>query len=33
MSSTVEATPGKQLDFYDLVEHEHAAHGSTQIGF
>jgi cytochrome o ubiquinol oxidase subunit 3 len=33
MSNTVETTPGEQLDFYDLSSHEHAVHGSTQIGF
>jgi len=33
MSNTIQATPGEKLDFYDLVPHEHAAHGSTQIGF
>lgn len=33
MSNTVQATPGEQLDFYDLVPHDHAPHGSTQIGF
>ena len=33
MSDTVKATLGEQLDFYDLVEHDHAPHGSTQIGF
>jgi cytochrome o ubiquinol oxidase subunit 3 len=33
MSQTLHAAPDAQLDFYDLVEHEHVAHDSTRIGF
>ena len=33
MSSRVETAEGEVPQFYELVPHSHAAHGSTQIGF
>jgi cytochrome o ubiquinol oxidase subunit 3 len=33
MSSQVQAASGEAPEFYELVPHHHAAHGSTQIGF
>jgi len=33
MSSQVQAAEGEAPSFYELVPHDHAPHGSTQIGF
>ncbi|PXA97848.1 cytochrome o ubiquinol oxidase subunit III [Nostoc sp. 3335mG] len=33
MSSQVQTADGEEPQFYELVPHDHAAHGSTQIGF